>query len=1018
MALLLKNKDGIWYWSDGNPLDASFPAALFGNIDGVFLPTDPKSPPVADVVCPRSITFTLDGSPGVTVNVIEDGGNLDFKVTVNTANSKSGDLSGLFFDLTHNKLSTLTVSGDPQITQFVTGTGAVINLKNGVNLNGRGVPAFDVGMEFGLAGIGSDHQNIQTASFVLSDAAHDLSIDDLHPMGEPGNVGVRSLSVGEKLVAVAPYAPTDTPDTVTTPEDVSITIPVSALATDKNSGAILKISEIGSGFEGPQYGTVTIASDGKSLTYTPTTLDYLVDGILTGNQDAFQVCVTDNFGGQVTSFVTVNATPVADAPTVDDHVSMPLAADPATLFRFQVSVTSGDYNTITQFSDFIKSLGLSVTGTNPGAITITDSLGLLSGGVITAPANPGLFTDEIDVSIPAASTFSDTLSMTGTNAETENPTVTASKTVSQTITADTETTLEDVAKTIQVGSLVSAPNMVITGLGVGPKYGTVAIAGDGKSLTYTPTTLDYEVNGALTGNQDVFQVYSSDGAGNNAVTLLTVKATPVADTPSVSVQVLTPHAGDPINEVRLLVTSQSVDFGTVNQGSDFIQSIGLNLTGTAATSITDSAGLLSGTTITPASNQGYFQDEVDLVMPVDTTLSDLLAVTATAAETEGTGSPATASATKNQSIIIHNAQSSTDESFQTSGQSIWDNGAAFSKDFNTGFLGVDVSTSTSIDAYIGSAGASIHFRAGVQADLKISAGDISATLPFNVGLDSNYNVTTDTLQIMATDPQLGGGKFTAHGPSGSFTFGLDLGLAAAAHATLFGTGPSFSTSIGSFTKPVLGTNLNSSTNVSVTIPLPAGLSLTLAFPNVTTIGSNGSPGTISQTGTSNDFINLSGDLVSMASNIIFGTDVTDVDLGILQIDLLDIIVGLGLNVVQKFDLNSSGLVPTMFLEDGTAEALTFGSPLTISNASSHDSNHDGQIGFAIGLVPAATLTNNTSVGATLNASITVLAAHLDSVGSFTAFQHGTNLQLGTFPPLYSNSFNLNGFGSKSVTQTV
>jgi hypothetical protein len=146
--------------------------------------------------------------------------------------------------------------------------------------------------------------------------------------------------------------------------------------------------------------------------------------------------------------------------------------------------------------------------------------------------------------------------------------------------------------------------------------------------------------------------------------------------------------------------------------------------------------------------------------------------------------------------------------------------------------------------------------------------------------------------------------------------------------------------------------------------------------------------------------------------------VTDVDLGILQIDLLDIIVGLGLNVVQKFDLSSAGLQPVLTLEDGAQPAFSFTGGLTIQNASSHDSNHDGMLGYSLGLVPIATLTNNTSVGATLNASITVLAAHLDSVGSFTAFQHGTNLQLGTFPPLYSNTFNLNGFGSKTVTQTV
>jgi len=202
------------------------------NVDGVFLPTDPTSPPIADVVCPRSITFTLPGNPSATVTVVEDAGNLDFQITT----PLKADISGLFFDFTNSKLSTLSVVPDPknQITQFVTGAGAVVNLTNGVNLNGRGLPNFDVGMEFGLAGIGSDHQNIQSESFVLSDTAHDLSIDDLHPASEPGYVGVRDLSVGQKLAAVAPYAPTATPETVTTLEDMPASaIPVSALATDR-----------------------------------------------------------------------------------------------------------------------------------------------------------------------------------------------------------------------------------------------------------------------------------------------------------------------------------------------------------------------------------------------------------------------------------------------------------------------------------------------------------------------------------------------------------------------------------------------------------------------------------------------------------------------------------------------------------------------------------------------------------------------------------------------------------------
>ncbi len=1006
MALVLKN--GVWVWSDGISVVMD-PAALY-----------------APVICLRSITFTLAGAPSVTINVVEDGsGNLDVNTTVNGV----ADLSGLFFDMTNSKLSTLSVSGDPLITQFVKGAGSVINLANGVNLNGLGVPAFDVGMEFGRAGIGSNHQNIQSASFVLSDTAHNLSIDDLHPAGESGYVGVRTLSVGQKLAVVAPYAPTATPDTVTILEDKSILIPVGALATDLNAGAVLTISEIGTGDQGPQYGTVTVAPDGQSLVYTPTTLDYEVAGILTGNQDAFQICVTDNFGGQVTSTVTVNATPVADVPTVAENIAAPHAGDAATLVRFAVTITSNDFATINQGSDYIESLALSLTGTSTAGITITDSAGLLSGSTIVPPANQGQFIDEIRVALPAGSTLSDTLSLTGTNAETENTgsPATAAKTITQTITADTETTLEDVPITIPIGHLVTAPNMVITQIApgsLGPEYGTVTIAPGGQSLTYTPTTLDDVVGGIPTGNQDVFQVYTSDGAGNNAVTLLTVKATPVADKPSVSVQVLAPHAGDPINEVRLLVTSQSGDYGTVNQGSDRIQSIGLNLTGTGTggTSISDSLGLLSGSTINAPANLGSFQDEVDLVMPVDTSVNGSLAVTATAAETEGTGSPATASATQNQSIVLDNQQLSQNLTFQTSGQSIWDSGAAFTKDFNTGFLGFDKSYGTSAKATIAgttiaSAGASAHVRAGIQADLKISAGDISATLPFNVGLDSTYNVTTNTLRVMPTDAQLGGGKFTAHGPSGSFSFGLDFGLTAAAHATLFGAGPSPSFSVGSFTHPVYSKSLNSS-QLSTTISLPAGLSLTLAFPNVNTNGSNAAPGTISGTGVSNDIVNLSGDIVAMISTLLTGSDVTDFSAGPLSIDVLDLILGIGLDVVQKFNLNTSGLVPSMKLEDGTTEPLTFGTPLTIPNASSHDSDHDGKIGFSLGLVPAATLTNNTSLGASMNASITALALSVSHIGSFTAYHNSTTVQLGTFPPIYSNSFALNGFGSKTVTQTV
>src|SRR5262249_17075277 len=157
----------IWFWDASavyNTADTTLPAALYSSsvLNNPLISSLPHSPAASDVVDPRSITFTLPGSvpgsPGVTVNVVEDNGNLDFHLTT----TGKADLSGLFFDFTNSKLPTLSVSGSTDITQFVTQAGGVSNLTNGVNLLGDKVSTFDVGMEFGLAGIGSTHQNIQS----------------------------------------------------------------------------------------------------------------------------------------------------------------------------------------------------------------------------------------------------------------------------------------------------------------------------------------------------------------------------------------------------------------------------------------------------------------------------------------------------------------------------------------------------------------------------------------------------------------------------------------------------------------------------------------------------------------------------------------------------------------------------------------------------------------------------------------------------------------------------------------
>jgi hypothetical protein len=185
---------------------------------------------------PRSITFTIpassSGDPSVTVNAQEDpsgNGRLDFTATVNTTPSGViGDLGGLFFDYNDTKLSGLKASGS-SVTTYQTGDDNVINIAPGINMDGAVGTPYDVGIAFGTAGIGANRQDIQKASFVLSDPANNLTLDDLHQSGETSQFGARVTSIGTPTSSRSgsdkdtstgtsiPYAPTASNDSETAP---------------------------------------------------------------------------------------------------------------------------------------------------------------------------------------------------------------------------------------------------------------------------------------------------------------------------------------------------------------------------------------------------------------------------------------------------------------------------------------------------------------------------------------------------------------------------------------------------------------------------------------------------------------------------------------------------------------------------------------------------------------------------------------------------------------------------------
>ena len=121
----------------------------------------------------------------------------DIKITVevitNLSNPNTGDLRGLFLDISNDSLlGGLSVINAPDVTEFDQ-SGSVVNLGNGANLNGGGAgnsAPFDIGFEIGTQGIGSD--DIFSTMFTLTH--NSAYLDNSLFAGE--DLGVRATSVG------------------------------------------------------------------------------------------------------------------------------------------------------------------------------------------------------------------------------------------------------------------------------------------------------------------------------------------------------------------------------------------------------------------------------------------------------------------------------------------------------------------------------------------------------------------------------------------------------------------------------------------------------------------------------------------------------------------------------------------------------------------------------------------------------------------------------------------------------
>ncbi|ELV7518558.1 tandem-95 repeat protein, partial [Photobacterium damselae] len=296
---------------------------------------------------------------------------------------------------------------------------------------------------------------------------------------DDGNGGTDTITVTVNVTPVND-APVGENVTTETPEDTAVTGQLTATDVDGDNLTFKPGSN-------PENGSVTINADG-SWEYVPNT-DF-------NGEDSFTVVVDDGNGGTDTITVTVNVTPVNDAPVGED-VTAETQEDTAVTGQLTATDVDGDNLTFKP-------------GSNPenGSVTInadgsweyvpnTDFNGEDSFTVVVDDGNGGTDTITVTVNVTPVND-----APVGENVSTETP-------------EDTAVTGQLTATDVDGDNLTFKP-------GSNPENGSVTINADG-SWEYVPNT---DFNG-----EDSFTVLVDDGNGGTDTITVTVNVTPVNDAP-------------------------------------------------------------------------------------------------------------------------------------------------------------------------------------------------------------------------------------------------------------------------------------------------------------------------------------------------------------------------------------------------------------------------------------------------------------------------------------------------------
>lgn len=254
----------------------------------------------------REITFQIPGNPPLTIHAMELGdGTIIFELSV--TGGTVADIRGLYFNLTDTSFTdNLSVTGSDLYYQYY---GSVSIVRGGNNMKGGGRSPYDVGLDFGSPGIGTDQ--ITETSFVLSSIDGEPLTLDLIANVEFGariqgnNPADKKGGGPQKITTISPAAPDAIDDTAYTLEDTPITIDVTANDTDAD-GDSLTVIEVHPAMNG------TLEIVDNKIVYTS---NEHWSGV-----DSFTYRIFDGDGGYDVATATITVEAVADAPNLSLNV--------------------------------------------------------------------------------------------------------------------------------------------------------------------------------------------------------------------------------------------------------------------------------------------------------------------------------------------------------------------------------------------------------------------------------------------------------------------------------------------------------------------------------------------------------------------------------------------------------------------------------------------------------------------------------------------------------------------------